>query len=112
MRKGRTGVAHRRVVPPEMSGSAPSNSPASIRRFLNEIVAVTPCGSGAVRALCTATARGFGGGLGPLEPAASAMAVHAAPTATTDAHSRIRRLVEMRRRKGDTGGSPWVVTKR
>jgi hypothetical protein len=69
---------------------------------VNCTVAVTPWGAGAVSESWTAFASGLGGGFEPPEPAARAIAVPAAITASTAAQRRTRCLVEMRRRS-DTG---------
>ena len=65
---------------------------------MNWIRALTPWTVGAVSASCTATGRGFAGGLGPPPVAAIAMAVAPTPPATHAAHSASSRRVEIRLR--------------
>ena len=72
----------------------PSSAPVGKSRFVNLIRAVTPAGSGAARPSWIACGSGLGGRLGPLPPAAMAIAVPPPTTITARAAKRTRLPVE------------------
>ena len=69
-----------------------------MRWLVKRMRALTPWTAGAVSASWMARASGLGGGVGPPDVAAMAMAAPAAAAATTAAQSARRRRVEIPRR--------------
>jgi hypothetical protein len=74
--------------------AAPSSEPDGKRLFVNLMRAVMPSGAGAASASWIASPSGFGSGVGPLPPAATAMAALPAATAAMAAMSRSKRVVD------------------